>query len=77
MHMIQALFPIFALAGGIICGLCMAMGTSHTKWSSPLGRWAVAGLLFLAIGMGGWMYNVKTMNEPGAEQMTNPITIVE
>lgn len=77
MHMIQALFPIIALAGSIICGLCLVMGTTHTKWSSPLGRWAIAGLLFLAIGMFGWMYNITTMSETTAGQTTNPITIVK
>ena len=50
---LSMLFTISAVTGAIICGLALSNGKSSTKWLSKLGIWTIAGLILLAVGLGG------------------------
>jgi len=52
------MFDIISVAGGIICGLCLAQANAKTSWMSWLGLWSVVGLVCLACGLLGLMYGL-------------------
>ena len=52
------MFDLIAWGGDVVVGLCLAKANAKTSWMSWLGLWSVVGLVCLACGLLGLMYNL-------------------